>query len=330
MRLPIILTLACATLFGARLSGADWPAPRFVPVLPSNTDPTGPAIPNTPAREARHPAPIALWENGAPGSEARRNEPEQISYRQEADIVFPIVFNIHNPSITPFLPSRGRATGAAVIIAPGGGNMFHTIDREGYDFARWLADNGVAAFVLKYRLGRDAANMASGAPQPYTSTEHAAADGLRAIRLVRARAAEWNIRPDRIGLLGFSAGGYVAQAVATRYDAGNPNATDPIERVSSRPDFFAPVYAGGSQRIADQISKEKTPPAFLLVAQDDRVAEDMANFFVMLKKAGVEAELHIYGSGGHGFGVRADRGYSVEKWPTVFLGWLGDRGFLKK
>jgi endo-1,4-beta-xylanase len=309
---------------------ASWPAPRVMPVLPLHTVPNGPPIPSTPPVESPHPPAVPLWPDGAPGSAARRAEPEQISYRQEADIVFPIIFNIHQPSITPFLPAADQATGAAVIIAPGGGNMFLTIDREGYDLARWLAARGVAAFVLKYRLARDTANLASGAPQPYTVEAHALADAKRAIRLVRARAAEWRVQPDRIGILGFSAGGNLALLAAMRHDPGDPAAADPVERQSSRPDFFAPIYTGGFDRFEAGISKEATPPAFLLCAYDDSMPEQMAGFLTALHQAGVNAELHIFNQGGHGWGVRPDRPYSVGGWPTLFLGWLKDRGLLKK
>jgi endo-1,4-beta-xylanase len=332
MKLPLLLnTLLILGFVSARATDtpAAFPQPRFVPMIPVNIFKGGPPIPDTPAVESPHPAAIALWPNGAPGSEMRKDEPEQISWRQEADLVFPIIFNIHNPSVTPYLPARDKATGAAVVIAPGGGNMQHTIDREGYNLGRWLADRGVAAFVLKYRLSRDAANLATGAAQPYTDHD-AAADGARAIRLVRSRATEWGINPARIGIMGFSAGGAVVLSTATKFDAGKPDATDPVERVSSRPDFFCPIYTGGFTRVEAEISKANTPPAFLLCAVDDSMPEQMANFLVTLHKAGVNAELHIFNSGGHGFGVRTDRTLSVGGWPNLFLAWLNDRGFLKK
>lgn len=322
---PVIL-LAMTTL----LSAATSPAPRSGPVRPINVTPGGPAIPAQPATESPHPAAIPLWPNGAPGSEARMNEPEEVSWRQEEDIVFPVLSNIHNPSITPYLPAKDKATGCAVIIAPGGGHMQHTIDREGYDLARWFADRGIAAFVLKYRLARDGSTP-TGQPQPYKVEVQGAADGARAIRLVRSRAKEWNIKPDRIGIIGFSAGGEIALIAASRHDAGNPAATDPVDRLSSRPDFFAPIYSGGMNRPEYTWSKEATPPAFLSCAYDDRMPEQLATFFTTLRQAGVNAELHIYSSGGHGYGVRADRPeLPVSTWHVRFAEWLGERGFLKK
>ena len=320
-----------ATAFAAvAIVHADEPAARSVPVRAINADPSGPKVPETPATEPPHPAAIPLWLEGAPGSELRKNEPEEVSWRQEPDIVFPVVSNIHSPSITPYLPAPDQATGAAVIIAPGGGHMQHTIDREGYDLARWLAERGIAAFVLKYRLARDGSTPA-GVTQPYQIDIHAAADGARAIRLVRARAREWNINPGRIGILGFSAGGEVALLAAARHTPGDPTATDSIERLSSRPDFFAPIYSGGLGRTDLSWSKESTPPAFLACAYDDRMPSQLAAFFVKLREAGVNAELHIYSSGGHGYGVRADRpALPVSTWHVRFVEWLGDRGFLKK
>lgn len=324
--LRLLATLGLPILVPAMIPAADLPPPRVVPMAPMNITAGGPAIPTTPPAESAHPAPIALWAGGPPGFAARKDEPEHVSYRQEADIVFPVISNIQNPSISPFIPAEGKATGAAVIIAPGGGNWFHTIDREGYDFARLLADHGIAAFVLKYRLARDLSNP-EGKAQPFT-TEHANADGLRAIRFVRAHATEWNVKPDRIGIIGFSAGGSVALAAGIRHDAGKPDAADPIDRQSSRPDFFALIYTGGFARYEPEITKEKVPPAFLACAYDDSMPEAMAGFLTTLHKAGVNAELHIYNSGGHGFGVR-QRDLAVTGWSSRFIEWLKDRGFTK-
>jgi endo-1,4-beta-xylanase len=277
-----------------------------------------------PAKESEHPASIALWADGAPGSEARKGEAEKVDWRDEPEnnISFPVLFNVHNPSITPFLPAKDKATGAAVIIAPGGGHMFHTIDREGYDLGKWMADHGVAAFVLKYRLARDRAGNS-----PYKVDPDALNDAKRSVRLVRSRAAEWGIDPNRIGFMGFSAGGEVAGLVATRNDKGDPSASDPIEKVSSRPDFNGFIY-GGPYRVAE--IPEGMAPSFLLCAYDDSGnANNEANLFLKLKAAKVPAEIHIYATGGHGFGVRSDRSIAVETWPARFRDWMGDIGMLK-
>ena len=329
MSKKILLPLFVFAL-AAAIRAADLPAPRPVPVQTQNTVPNGPPIPSTPPVESAHPAAILLWPEGTPGFEARKGEPENIGWRQESDIVFPIISNIHNPTLTPFLPAKDKATGCAVIIAPGGGHMFHTIDREGYDLAKILAERGIAAFVLKYRLARDQSNPA-GAPQPYQTDVHALADANRAVRLIRAHAAKWGVNPARVGIMGFSAGGEVALLAAARHDAGKPDAADPVERQSSRPDFFAPIYPGGMQRTDLTWSKDNTPPAFLVCAYDDRMPEQLANLFIALRKAGVNAELHIYDRGGHGFGVRTDRpNIAISSWHARFVEWLGDLGMLKK
>jgi acetyl esterase/lipase len=284
--------------------------------------PAPPPIPTTPAQEEAHPPSIPLWSAGAPGFEARKDEAERVDWRQEPDIVFPVTFNIHNPSITPFLPPADRATGAAIIIAPGGGHMFLTMDREGYDAGQWFADHGVAAFVLKYRLAHDKAGGSV-----YRVDVEAQADGLRALRLVRSRAAEWRIDPNRIGILGFSAGGEVAALAGIHYDAGKPDSADPVERESSKPDYMALIYPGLPQSL--KVDKN-TPQTFLACAYDDRptMSDGLANLYIALHRAGVNAELHIYNRGGHGFGVRP-RSLAVTGWTSRVLEWMVDRGLLR-
>jgi acetyl esterase/lipase len=294
----------------------------------SAADSTPPPIPAAPAQEEAHPPSFPLWAGGAPGYEGRRNEPERVDWRQEPDIVFPVTFNIHNPSLTPFLPAAGKATGAAVIIAPGGGDMFLTMDREGYDVGKWLADHGVAAFVLKYRLARDRAG-----DSPYRVDVEALADTLRAIRAVRSRAVQWGVDPARVGFLGFSAGGELAALSMYRYDTGMPDEADPVDWQSSRPDFVALIYPGMAAIVRDGGVRvdARTPPAFLSCAYDDQpeTVADLTHLFLQLREAGVSAELHIYSTGGHGYGVRP-RPLAVTGWPMRFLEWMGDRGLLRK
>jgi acetyl esterase/lipase len=305
------------------------PPPRPIATLAQNTSRNGPPIPTAAPVESSHAPAIPLWPNGAPGFESRLGEPEQISWRQEPDIVFPVISNIHNPSLTPFLPDKEKATGCAVIIAPGGGDWFLTVDREGYDLARYLAKRGIAGFVLKYRLARDQSNPPN-TPQPYSVDVHALADANRAVRLIRAHAAEWNVKPDRVGIIGFSAGGEIALLAAAKHDAGKRDAADLVERQSSRPDFFAPIYPGGLQRTDLVWAKESTPPAFLACAADDRMPEQLTALFNTLHHAGVNAEVHIYSRGGHGFGVRTDRpDLAISSWQDRFVAWLRDRGMLK-
>jgi acetyl esterase/lipase len=249
-------------------------------------------------------------------------------WRQEPDIVFAVVYNVHNPSITPFLPAPGMSTGAAVIIAPGGGDMLLTTDREGYDLARWLADRGVAAFVLKYRLAKDSAGNS-----PYKVNVEALADSIRAIRTVRSRAVDWHLDPSRIGFLGFSAGGELAALTMFKYDGGAPNSPDRVERQSSRPDFVGLIYPGLNTIVHDGGVRvdAMTPPAFLSCAAGDQptMAVNLTGLFLQLQQAGVGAELHIYGAGGHGYGVR-HRPLAVSSWPERLLEWMTDRGLLRK
>ncbi|MEO6454747.1 MAG: alpha/beta hydrolase, partial [Ginsengibacter sp.] len=170
---------------------------------------------------------IFLWPNGAPGSEGKTGK-EKIRVVD----VDNVVSNIHSPSITPYLPSKEKATGAAVIIAPGGGHRELWISHEGYNPAKWFSERGIAAFVLKYRLARDTLST-------YTIDKDELGDMQRAIRLVRSRAKEWGLDTARIGVMGFSAGGEVAGLSAMRFDNGKADATDLLDRQSSRPAFQA-------------------------------------------------------------------------------------------
>jgi acetyl esterase/lipase len=328
-------------LFSSLLAASAFAVAQTVPaavpaqsVLPANTQQGGPPIPNTPPTETPHPAAVVLWPNGAPGSEARKNEPETVGWRQEIDIVFPIIYNIHNPTIIPFLPDKDKATGCAVIVAPGGGHMFQTIDREGYDLGKWLADHGIAAFVLKYRLARDDATP-PGTPQPYTVARDAEADAARAVRVIRSRAAEWGVDPNRVGIVGFSAGGEVAADLIDANDTGKPDAADPLDRLDSRPNFVGLCYPGLPRAwyAADWAPPADMPPTFLLCSSTDRAniagPGGQVKLYAALYNAKVPVELHIYEEGGHGFGVR-QWSYSVAGWPDLFRGWLNDRGLLKK
>lgn len=268
---------------------------------------------------AEHPV-VPLWPNGAPGSEARRAEPEKVAGGS--------VSNVHHPSLTVYLPPADKSTGCAVIVAPGGGHQRHAIQHEGYNVGEWLASHGVAAFVLKYRLAKDDANPAN-TPQPYTVDRDALADAQRAIRLVRARASEWNVNPQAVGIIGFSAGGEVALLAATRGVDSKGDAADPIDRQSAKPNFFSLLYPGGLPRTDIELTKE-TPPTFLAAGYGDRqnISEGLAEFYLKCKRAGVSAELHMYAGAGHGFGVRDTNKGPSGAWIARFREWLADRKFL--
>jgi endo-1,4-beta-xylanase len=291
-------------MFFAVLLLASWLTPALLPAAP--LDPSAPLT-------------LPLWANGAPGSEGQTSA-EVIKDLSANGVVTRQVSNIHNPSLIVYLPAKDKSNGATVIIAPGGGHQFLSIDLEGHEVARWLNSIGVAGIILKYRLARSPNST-------YKVEEHALADGLRSIRVVRAHAQEWGIDPARVGMLGFSAGGEVASLVETRFDKGNSASDDPIERESSRPDFAILAYPGTR---ADTVKiRPDTPPTFLVQAYDDRIgSERSAEYFLLLKKAGVPAELHIYRRGGHGFGMR-DKKIPTSSWPARLADWMADSGYLK-
>jgi acetyl esterase/lipase len=252
-----------------------------------------------------------LWPNGAPGSPASFS-PEKTRLTDRGEH---IVSNVHAPSIAIYLPVHGTHSGTSVIVIPGGGHKELWMDHEGYRVAEFLADNGIAAFVLKYRLAREPGSV-------YTVEKHALADVQRAIRLVRTQSAQWRLDPGRVGVMGFSAGGEVAALAASHYDSGAPDANDIIDRQSSRPSFQALLYPA----IPPDLSfSPRTPPAFLLAGAEDQpaIAQGLAELYLALKRAGGHAELHIYEGVGHGFGLRADNTGPVAAWPQRFLEWLG-------
>jgi acetyl esterase/lipase len=267
---------------------------------------------------ADEPPVVVLWPDGAPGSEGR-SEPEKVRVTEAGDHV---VSSVHRPSLTVYLPDASAATGAAIVVMPGGGHRELWTDHEGHRVAAWCAAHGIAAFVLKYRLAREEGSR-------YTVEEHALADARRALRVVRHRASEWRVDPDRLGVMGFSAGGELAALAALRSDAGRPDAADPIERESSRPAFQVLVYPGRSASI---VPTPQSPPAFLLCGYDDRqdISEGLANVYLRFKQAGVSAELHVYAGVGHGFGLRPSNTGPVAEWPDRVREWMEARGFLKK
>jgi endo-1,4-beta-xylanase len=275
---------------------------------------------------------IRLWPGAAPGSEGIAAAEVSAPSTNPKYAGMPGKFTVtHYPSIYVFLPPREKATGAAMIVAPGGGHTQLVIDKEGWEVADWLNERGIAAFVLKYRLAK-----APGST--YTLPKEVYADAARSIRLVRSRAAEWNIDPKRIGFIGFSAGGEVGGMVETRFDAGAADAADPIERAGSRPDFVALIYPW--YRPGANHPEEKPifpvppdgPPVFLVCADDDRShVEPTVKLYLELEAARIPAEMHIYAYGGHGFGLRPTKKEApVMTWPARFQDWLAERGFSKQ
>ncbi|QNI35979.1 alpha/beta hydrolase [Edaphobacter albus] len=275
----------------------------------------------TPAANPNPGKEVLLWPTGAPG--ALGNE--------DAD----------KPELTVFLPSGPNATKTGVVVVPGGGYAHLAIEKEGFAIARWLNDHGVAAFVLRYRLG----------PRYHHPVE--LGDAQRAVRLVRAHAAEYGIAEDHLGMWGFSAGGHLTATAGTRFDAGDADANDPVERKSCRPDFLilsypvitmtSPAVHLGSKRnllgenpdpalvmalSAEEQVTPQTPPTFLFSTTDDKTVP-IANsvmFYEALVRAGVPAEMHIFQHGAHGAGLAAANP-QLSVWPDLLIKWMRERGY---
>lgn len=255
---------------------------------------------------------IPLWPNGAPGFENRRMLPE------EAKDYW--VKSVHNPSITVYLPPKEKATGAAVVICPGGGHRLLVYNAEGRDAAQYLNGIGVAAFVLKYRLFRQDSS--------YSLEKDVKMDAYRAMRLVRSRAKEWGVDTGRVGMLGFSAGGEVVALVAYSPGMGDPQAPDPIDRLNGKPNFQMLVYPGplGIPAVVPQ----DAPPAFLIAANDDECcAVPIVQLLERYREAKVPVEAHILSGGSHGFNMgNRSKLQAVKTWPQRMADWMSDMGLL--
>ena len=246
---------------------------------------------------------VNIWQGVAPGSEGWTQKEKII----ENTPVGTVVLNVVTPTLTAYLPEKSKATGTGVIIAPGGYCVALAISQEG-DAARWLQSRGIAAFVLKYRIIE---KKEEGAPKNINMDEackYGIADGIQAVKVVRQHATEWGVSPDKIGFMGFSAGGMVASGALLQPDA------------AARPNFVAPIY-GAPFGMMPQIPKD-LPPIFMAWAQDDDLASPAINrFYDALKIAGHKPEVHIFSSGGHGFGMKK-QGTSSDYWINAFYYWL--------
>ena len=258
------------------------------------------------------PQVISLWEKGAPGFEDRKDIPEQAKDYW--------VRNINNPSVTVFLPPAGKSNGCAVVVAPGGGFRELVFHAEGEQVAEFLNPLGVTVFVLKYRLPAEKGS-------PY-SLDNVKQDAYRAIRLVRSRAGEFQIDPNRVGMLGFSAGGAVVMMVAYDKGDGDPKAADPVDRLNGRPDFQMMVYPGGNP---PSIVPPDTPPAFLICANDDEYGCDKVTLDLLEKyrNAKVPVEAIFFARGKHAFNMGDRSAYAaIRNWPQRMAEWMGDSGFM--
>lgn len=307
------------------------------------------ALPAKTSQKVAAPEVLPVWPGIAPGSEAWSHR--EVVYRNGTKAM---VRNVTTPTLTAFLPDPGVATGAAVVISPGGGFRFLSWDSEGIEVAEWLRSRGIAAFVLKYRVmktaekeedfqkemaaffqklarrGEDTSTPGEGAGRPKTNGtkavlstlpedmreigELAIADGRQAVKVVRQNANRWNLRPGRVGLLGFSAGAVVTMGVVMDHDP------------ESRPNFAAPIYGGGTGGIP--VPKD-APPLFILCASDDHLAAaGSIRLYGEWKAAKQPVELHLYEKGGHGFGM-SQRGLPIDRWVDRYGDWLGQRGLIQ-
>ena len=266
------------------------------------------------AQPAPQGAVVRLWPQGAPGSERRAGEAEQLENGA-------YVHNVHAPSLTVFRADRSRANGVAIIVVPGGGHRMLVFQNEGVVPAKALNRYGVTTFVLKYRLAREPGST-------YSIEGDAAADARRAIRWVRAHAGEYGVDPHRIGLMGFSAGGELVSLIADNPAPASARTIDAIDRESGRPDFQVLVYPGPLGTPAK--AAKSAPPAFITAGSLDQCcAAPAITLYNQLREAGVSAELHMFASTDHGFNLAMhnDR-ISIQHWPDRLADWLSDEGWL--
>lgn len=285
------------------------------------------------------PLVLPLWEGAPPNPQPPA---QRLERAQEGHILW--FRHVETPAVEVRLPARGNATGQAVVVCPGGAYAGLAYDWEGTDFAGWLTSRGIAAIILRYRLPVDGDVAHQKWLVPLL-------DAQRALRFTRAHAADWGINPAKVGIMGFSAGGHLASTAGTRFDAGQADAADPVDRFSSRPDFMVLVYpvitmtpefthAGSrtnllgekpSDELVRRYSNElqvtaETPPTFLVHAGDDGAVpvQNSLLFYAALLAHKVPAELHVYPHGGHGFSFALNKG-RLQDWPQLCARWLAER-----
>jgi acetyl esterase/lipase len=263
---------------------------------------------------ANDPEVVDLWPGKAPGETTDVGEGKLLDKGDGLKRVTDIV----KPTLLVYRPDKATDTGTTLIIAPGGAYKYLAMDHEGETVAKWCASIGVTGVVLKYRVPRRPDN-----PQACFQ------DGQRAVSLVRSKAGAWGINPDRIGMIGFSAGGGVTNFVLSNPEKRSYEAVDAIDKVSSRLNFAAQIYAAGglakgakNELTADTINQKNFPPVFFAVAYNDNLADGTIQSFLALKKAGVSAELHVYASGGHGFGMRPSNSPHIADWSERLKSWM--------
>ncbi len=276
------------------------------------------------------PTIVKLWPGKAPG-ETKELPPEKDLTKPEdkpvGDRKIIKLTNVSTPTLAIYRPAKEKDTGTAIIICPGGAHFILAYDHEGTEVAEWLASIGVTGIVLKYRVpARDPSQRWLAAVQ----------DAQRAVRVVRSKAKDWGINPKRIGILGFSAGGETAGRAAILFDKSHYPAVDAVDEISARPDFGVLIYPAylvekDNSKLRDDVKPTRNnPPMFLAHAFDDPV--DVRNSLYLasaLKTLGVSCELHVYATGGHGYGIRKT-GHPCNTWPDRLHDWLTKMGYLKK
>jgi len=274
------------------------------------------------------PAVLDVWPAKPPGEATDIGE-EKVTTDKNDPSVIQSITNVSHPTLTIYRPAKDKDTGAAVLIAPGGGYNNLAWAKEGIEPAQWLNSIGVTGVVLKYRVPRRPDNPKDQPPV------QALMDAQRSISIMRSKAKEWGTDSNRIGMLGFSAGGHLTAWTSTNFDKRAYEPLDDVDKVSCRPDFGVCIYPGGviakdSDALSPEIRVSKeTPPMFFAHAADDKGrCENSIDLYQALRKAGVPGELHIYASGGHGFGLRpSDKPCST--WPQRCADWMKDLGLLK-
>jgi acetyl esterase/lipase len=288
------------------------------------------ALATSALRAETTPVVVNLWPDVAPGEKGDIGEEKDITKPTDGKPGGKSIIrlgNVSKPTITVYAPPADKANGAAVVVCPGGGYSILALDLEGTEICEWLNSIGVTGVLLKYRV-----------PKRAGLEKHTAAlqDVQRALGIVRSQAKEWHLDPTRIGVLGFSAGGHLAAAASNNYETRMYPHVDAADDVSCRPDFAVLIYPAylTVKEEGDKIAPElpitaQTPPTFIVMAEDDHVRVETALFYTLaLKNAKVPCELHIYPTGGHGYGLRPN-GLAVTTWPQRAGEWMGARGLLK-
>jgi acetyl esterase/lipase len=280
---------------------------------------------------------VPIWPLGQMPDAVRDQKPESV----RSD--WPRIENVSRPTMTVYAPARHNS-GSAVVVLPGGGFQFLAMDLEGTEICDWLTSRGITCVLLKYRVP-DSGPARKDGRHFYPKAETALEDSQRALGLVRQHAAQWHINPRKVGVMGFSAGGYLAAAVSTHFQQRSYAPVDAADKLSCRPDFAILIYpghlwarAGEDRATRDETDmslppeirvRGDTPPTFLLQAEDDHVdgVEQSLAYYVALEKAGVPAEMHLYAQGGHAFGMRPTQ-LPVARWPALLERWLQTIGVL--